>query len=143
MVELALILPIVAALLLGTITGGIAYFRKVTVLDATREGARYGASLKVSDNATWVADVQARVAQVSGGLITASQVCAALVQPTGSETSCGVADPTGASTDPIVGAPASIAKVSVSIPTSVQFFFFTQTVTLGSNVAARYERDIL
>jgi len=142
-VELALILPIVIALVLGTITGGIAYFRKITVLDSVREGARYGASLKVSDPAVWIADVQARVAQVSGGYITASQVCAALVKPTGSETSCGVPDPAGASTDPIVGAPASVVKVSVAIPTSVQFFFFSQTVTLGSNVAARYERDII
>jgi Flp pilus assembly protein TadG len=142
-VELALILPIVIALVLGTITGGIAYFRKITVLDSAREGARYGASLKIADYGTWQADVQARVAQISGGLITASQVCAALVVPTGSDTTCGVTDPAGASTDPIVNAPASIVKVSVSVPTSVQFFFFSQTVTLGSNVAARYERDII
>lgn len=142
-VELALVLPVVTALALGIITGGQAYFQKISLVDAAREGARYGASLKVADLPTWQFDVQSRIVQVSGGQLTAAQVCTALVVPTGSDTSCGVADPAGASTDPVVGAPASVVKVSVSRPAQLQAFFFTQTITLSANIAARYERDII
>lgn len=112
--ELALVLPLLMALVLGITTGGNAYFQKVSLTDAVREGGRYGASLKVTPSTVWQADIQARVAQVSGGLVTASQVCVALVVPTGSDTTCGVTDPAGASTDPVAGSPASIVKVSVS-----------------------------
>lgn len=143
MLELALVLPLLMAMALGIVTGGNAYFEKVSITDAVREGGRYGASLKISPTTTWQADVQARVAQVSGGLVTASQVCAALVVPTGSDTTCGVADPAGASTDPVVGSPASIVKVSTSIPVNLQFYFFSQTITMTVNTAARYERDII
>lgn len=141
--ELALVLPLLMALVLGITTGGNAYFQKVSLTDAVREGGRYGASLKISPTTTWQADVQARVAQVSGGLVTAGQVCAALVVPTGSDTTCGVTDPAGASTDPVVGSPASIVKVSVSVPVKLQFYFFSQTVTMTASTAARYERDII
>src|SRR6266540_570057 len=140
LVEMALVLPLVMALLLGIFTGGSAYFRKISLVDAARDGARYGASLKVGDNATWAQAVKDRVAQLSGGQVTSADVCASLVVPTGSDMACGVADPTGASTDPVVGAPASIVKVSVSTTAKVEFFFFSQNVNLNANVAARYER---
>lgn len=142
-VELALVLPVIMALALGIMTGGQAYFDKVSLTDAVREGARYGASLKVPDTSTWQQDVQARVAQISSGLVAAGSVCAALVVPTGSDTTCGVADPAGAATDPVAGAPASIVKVSVSVPVTLQFYFVTKRLTLVVSVAARYERDIL
>jgi hypothetical protein len=141
-----LTLPLIASLLLGIVTGGTAYFKKISITDAVREGARYGASLKASSVggvSFWVADVQARVAGLVPGLVAPTQVCAALVVPTGSDTTCGVADPAGAATDPVVGAPASIVKVSVSIPVKLQFFFFSSSVTLTASTAARYERDII
>jgi hypothetical protein len=153
MLELALVLPVVMALLLGMITGGIAYFKKISLVDAVREGARYGASLKwgtlagstpAQQQATWVSDVQNRVAQLAPDLIQPSQVCAALViPPTGSDMSCGVPDPIGATTDPLAGAPASIVKVSVAMPAQLQFFFFAPNVTITAFTADRYERDIL
>ncbi len=135
------------ALLLGIFTGGSAYFQKISLVDAVRDGARYGASLKhdaaSGGLAQWRQNVKNRVVELSGGQVTAAQVCAELVTPTGAETSCGVADPAGAASDPTVLAPASLVKVSVSKPTKLEFVFFTSTPTVTAKAVARYERDIL
>jgi len=41
MVEFALILPVFMMLVLGTFSGGTAYYRNITIASAAREGARY------------------------------------------------------------------------------------------------------
>ena len=145
LVEFALVLPLAISLMLGTFTGGQAYFQKISLVDATRDGARYGASLKIPTGgiADWRQAVRTRVAQLSGGQVSASQVCAQLVTPTGSDTACGVADPQGAASDPTSLTPASVVKVSVAKEARIEFVFFTITPTLTSKIAARYERDIL
>ena len=145
LVEMALVLPIAMCLLLGILTGGQAYFQKISLVDAAREGARYGASLKIptANTADWKVAVKNRVASLSGGQLTAADVCVDLVKPTGSNTACGVNDPQGAAADPTSIAPASVVKVSVSKATRIDFLFFSKTPTLTSKVAARYERDIL
>jgi len=145
LVEMAMVVPLVLALLLGVFTGGNAYFRKISLVDAAREGARYGASLKVPAGGitAWRQAVQDRVVQLSGGQTVAADVCADLIVPTGANTSCGVVDPNGASTDPVALTPASVVKVSVATSTTLEFVFFTKNTTLSAKVAARYERDIL
>lgn len=140
LVELVIVIPVVMCLTLGAFTGGDAYFRKITVTDAVREGARYGASLAVPSGVggatSWEDSVKARVAQASGGELTASVVCVKLVYPTGG-TDCGVSDPSGASSESTV----RLVKVSASKNATMQFFFLTQTFTLTGKVAGRYERD--
>ncbi|HVF14684.1 MAG TPA: TadE/TadG family type IV pilus assembly protein [Acidimicrobiales bacterium] len=147
MVELALVLPLLAAFLLGTFTGGAAYFQKISLVDAAREGARYGASLQndvtTGGLATWRLNVQNRVVQLAGGQLAAADVCVDLVTPTGSNTVCGVDDPPGAASDPTVLAPTRLVKVSATSAAHVQFFFFTVTPTLSAEVVARYEREII
>ena len=147
MVELAFVIPLLMAMLLGIFTGGHAYFQKISLVDAARDAARYGASLKHDSAsgglATWKLRVQQRVVDLAGGQIATSAVCVDLVRPTGTNTACGVADPAGASADPTVLTPASIVKVSVSKPASLKFFFFQMNPTLSAKIAARYERDIL
>jgi Flp pilus assembly protein TadG len=142
-----LVLPLVMALLLGIFTGGFAYFQKISLVDAVRDGARYGASLKhdaaSGGLAQWRQNVKNRVVELSGGQVTAAEVCAELVTPTGAETSCGLNDPAGAASDPTVLAPASLVKVSVSKPTKLEFVFFTSMPTVTAKAVARYERDIL
>lgn len=132
-------------LLLGTVTAGSAYFKKISLADAAREGARYGASLKVPVGGitAWEQAVKVRVVQLSGGELVAADVCTDLVVPTGVNSSCGVIDPTGASTDPSALNPARVVKVSVEKPTEIEFVFFNWEFNLSSKVAARYERDIL
>ena len=145
LVETALVLPLVFALLLGIFTGGNAYFTKISLADAARSGARFGASLKVpaGGTAAWGQLVRNRVAELSGGKIAASEVCADLVVPTGSNSSCGVADPSGASSDPTTLTPASLVKVSVNTSVKLDFVLFTSNPALSSKIAARYERDFL
>ncbi len=138
--EFALILPLLLALILGLFTGGQAYTDKIAVMEAVREGARYGASLPMGAGAgalsAWEAGVRNRVVDASGGGIAPANVCVAWVLPTGAS-HCGLADPTGASNEPTV----HLVKVSATKPASMQFFFFSKTTTLTGRLVARFERD--
>jgi Flp pilus assembly protein TadG len=138
LLEFALVLPLLLSLLFGIFTGGAAYFRHISVVDAVREGARYGATLAVATNGEteWKNRVKARVASYGDGQFTAGAVCAELVLPTGA-THCGVPDPPGAPSEPTV----RLVKVSVSRPVTIEFVWFSLTPTLTAKMAARYERD--
>jgi Flp pilus assembly protein TadG len=59
-VEFALVLPLVATLLLGIITGGMAFTRGIGLSNAVREGARFGATADASSGG-WAQDVIDRV----------------------------------------------------------------------------------
>src|SRR5688500_20294056 len=48
LVEFALVLPVFLMLLLGMMTGGLAYSRKLSIDQATREGARFGATVPIT-----------------------------------------------------------------------------------------------
>lgn len=61
-VELALVLPILIMLLIGTVTAGLAYSRAIGVTNAVREGARFGATADIG-SADWAADVITRTRQ--------------------------------------------------------------------------------
>ena len=144
---MALVLPMAMSALLGIFTGGNAYFMKISMVDAAREGARYGASLKAPGGSLpdWRQAVRIRVATLSGGQVEASDVCAELVVPTlvTPNTACGIPDPAGAASDPSILTPASVVKVSVRKGTKLEFLFFSSNKTLSAGAAARYERDIL
>lgn len=96
--EFALILPILAMLLLGVTTMGLAYSDHLAVTNAVREGARIGAALD-SGAAGWGNAVQTRVIETyfNAGSLPSSQICALLVdssgttvaQPSPQGTSCG------------------------------------------------------
>lgn len=142
-VETALVLPVALAVLLAIFTGGTAYYQKIGLVDAARDAARYGATLKVPTTGIddWRQAVRNRVADLSGGEVEADDVCADLIVPTGTDTTCGVDDPAGAASDPTVDSPASIVKVAVGKATRLEFIFFSTTPTVTAKVAARYERD--
>ena len=78
MVEFALILPIVVSLLMGLVTGGLAYNKKIAVTDAVRGAARYGATL--GDSSTFATSVRDRLVQLSASELTGSDVCVELVR---------------------------------------------------------------
>ena len=96
-VEFALILPLFLTLVIGTLTGGMAYNKKLDITHAGREGARYGAALDpktptstftaatchsssgAGATQTWAAAVANTVVARSQGDLTCSQVCVALV----------------------------------------------------------------
>jgi hypothetical protein len=90
LVEFALILPLFMMLLLGMFTGGLAYSRKLAVGQATREGARYGATLPLSAEPTvdlWlqrVADVAVSSSDSElSSTVPGMQVCVAYVPGSG------------------------------------------------------------
>ena len=138
--EFALVLPLLMSLVLGIYTGGQAYTNKIGVVEAVREGARYGASLEMGEDVnaltTWKALVRNRVVDASGGDVLAADVCVEWVLPIGG-TDCGVADPAGASNEATV----HLVKVSATKPAKMEFFFFTKQTTLRGQLVARYERD--
>lgn len=62
LVEFSIVLPVFTMLLLGMLTGGLAYNRKLSIAQAAREGARYGATLPITAPVTvdtWLARVAA------------------------------------------------------------------------------------
>ena len=90
LVEFALILPIFFTLMLGMFTGGLAYTRKLSITDATREGARYGATLPLSAAANtdaWLQQVAGVAVASADGEINPGEsgafVCVAYVPGTG------------------------------------------------------------
>lgn len=139
-VEFGLVLPLLLALFLGIFSGGQAYSDKISLIEAVREGARYGASLPLGTGATpvttWETGVRDRVVNASGGELVAANVCVKLVLPTGA-TDCGIADPPGAANEPTV----HLVKVSATRSTKLEFFFFTMNPLMNPQQVARFERD--
>lgn len=153
LVEFALIAPLLFALLLGIVTGAIAYNRKITMSDAVREGARYGATLVAEDPlgacttpvpatpTTWCDKVRKRVIDLSAGELTASQVCAALVdQPdtAGLPAGCSLTKP--ASPTGVTAGTRRVVKVWAARTAEIEAIIYSRTVTLTSSLAAQYER---
>lgn len=64
-VEFALILPLLAMLLLGTITAGLAYSHGLGLTNGVREGARFAATTKYpAATGNWANDVLTRTRQL-------------------------------------------------------------------------------
>jgi Flp pilus assembly protein TadG len=82
-VEFALVLPFVVLLIFGVVTTGLAYSDHLSITNAVREGARYGAAADYSASASdWADSVRSRVEQVyfnSGDSIDDDQICVKLV----------------------------------------------------------------
>lgn len=90
LVEFALILPVFMMLVLGMFSGGLAYNQKLSLTQASREGARYGATIAADQSfvsGTWASNVKDLIIQRAAGELdpsTGAQVCVALVEGTSS-----------------------------------------------------------
>lgn len=157
LIEFAMILPILAALLLGIVTVGLALNGKNSINNAAREGARYGATLPVDTTMTaWlndVADVAIRSAtgQLDNG-IDGRTLCVAYVYPAGTavkdRTSKVEIDMAGNRTYTLGqcfndGRPNDERRVQVSAARDTEIFalFFVRGVTLDGESVARFERE--
>ena len=149
LVEFALVLPLMMALILGLVTGGSAYNRKLSMTNAVREGSRFGATLDGSTS--WASSIQTRTVELATGDLTSSQVCVQRVK-NGSVVSYGgytyealgsgcssIAAPTvtASSTDCVVKVWA--ARVNQD---KLQVIFFSSNLTLTSKSIARYEGTV-
>ncbi len=141
-------LPIFMMLLLGMFTGGLAYSRKLSVAQAAREGARYGATLPIpADVDVWLGQVAALVIASGDGELTADRpgqrVCISYVTGSGvvrsrRQTGAGVvftASPC------IAGDGRSEARVQVVAGRTSTFeaLVFSRDLDLVSEAVARHE----
>lgn len=146
--EFALVLPLIAALLLGLTSGGMAYNRKISLTNGLREGARFGATLDGPTTNGWATDVQNRTVELTQGDLTVNQVCVKLVKqgtgdvysllPSGSQcaSSGEPAMPSTAATGDCV------VKIWASRPDQLQAMFFTSALTLRARAVGRYEARV-
>lgn len=143
LVEFALVLPLVVSLILGLVSGGAAYNRKLSMSGAVREGSRFGATLDGSAN--WATYVRNRTAELSTGDLTTNNVCVALVNAatgavvpgysvSGSSCSSVAAPPT-----PATATTGCVVKIWAARGDQLQALFFTTNLTLTSKSVARYE----
>lgn len=141
LVEFAMVFPLLAMLLFGTLTGGIVLDRKMTLTHATREAARYGATVPASQfpGNTWAEHVRQVAVSRSGGLLETADVCVALISPTGvtlSQAGSGCPFPDGATTGQRV-------QVVVTRPDGadvISGIFFQITPQLSSSATAQHEQ---
>jgi Flp pilus assembly protein TadG len=158
--ELAIALPILVMLLLGTVTTGLAFFNHISLNGATREASRFGATYPEEDAASpegWFVDV-ATVAQVAaagalGDGIAARSICVALGTEGGSvrhylvesgdpinggtyaDTWC----PTGAPNLPAASGHEAV-QIVLERDAVIQALFFSTTVHLDADATTRFER---
>jgi Flp pilus assembly protein TadG len=149
-VEFALVLPIVVAILLGIFTGGIALNHKLSITEAAREGARYGATVPQNQCATscggldWAHLVQSAASSRANG--DATSVCVALVTGSGgslaavgsSYTTAGGTSPCFADSGPDTGLRVQVQVQRVG--DQLQYLFGNKNLTLVASSTARYEQ---
>lgn len=146
LIEFALMAPLIFALLVGMITGGVSLSRKNSMTNAVREGARLGAT--ITADGLWADAVRARVVELSSGDLTTSQVCVKLVKkgPPGPTTvlqSSSCAGALAGEEPSVADVPAGDCAVLVwaQRPTEIEAVFFSMDITLDSDSVSRYERD--
>ena len=159
MVEMALIAPVLFMLLLGMVTAGLTYSRKIALDTAARDGSRYGATLPVSNYASlnlWLAAVATSAQQsATGDLgtgVAGRSICVAYVYPSGTlatdkttmlvRTDAGDAYSTGSSATCFTdGQPAATRRVQVSLTrqSAIEAVFYTSNLTLNAQGLTKFE----
>jgi Flp pilus assembly protein TadG len=160
LVEFALILPLFMTLILGMVSGGIAYNQKLSMTNAAREAARYGATLPVgsftgTDQLTqWLDSVATTAVSASTSQVPTSApgrvICVAYVSPgavaekdiTRSRSVTGTGTPAYANSQCYSdGRPATERRVQVVIQREGEIELLIQrfTPTLRAESTARFE----
>lgn len=146
LVEFALVLPLFMMLILGMFTGGLAYSRKLSIAQAAREGARYGATLPAPGTDAWLTQVAGLVIDSSDGelepLRPGQAVCVAYVTPTSARRREQVGTAFSFSNAPCLPADGRTeARVQVvgSRTSELEAVVFSRTLTLSSHAVARHE----
>ncbi len=147
-VEFALVLPLLMALLVGTMTAGLSYNRILGVSDGVHEGARFGATAPISGS--WGSTVQQQTTALTylnlpgrTPVVAADRVCAQLVSAPSTivqSSSCSLATAAPATPAGVV-AGTCLVKVWAEIPVEIDLVVlgsFTPMVKRQS--VALYER---
>ena len=145
-------LPVFLMLLLGMMTGGLAYSRKLSVAQAAREGARFGATLPITAStpvSAWLPRVGALTISSSDGELESGRpgryVCIAHVPASGTAQRWEVSG----SATPVLSTGTCIADDGRAGETRVQVvgrrtseleaLVFSRNLTVSSHAVARFE----
>lgn len=151
LVEFALVLPVFMMLLLGMLTGGLAYNRKLSVAQAGREGARYGATLPITAALPvdgWLAKVaQVTIASSDGELAPdrpGQMVCVAHVDSAGTARQRRQTGSTVSLADaPCIADDGRAGETRVQVVTrrdsKLEALVFSRDLDLTSRAVARFE----
>lgn len=157
LVEFALVLPILASLLLGIVTAGLALNSNNSLNNAARESARYGATLPVDPTMSGWLDDLADVAKDSatGDLndgVAGRTICVAYVYPNGSDAldstarlmidAAGTPTYANGATCFADGRPDDERRVQVNVERDADLLtiFFNTTLDLDARSVSRFER---
>lgn len=157
LVEFAFVLPVLMMLLMGIVTGGVAFNRGISVENAARETARYAATLPVDGDITaWLNDVaDVAIGSATGDLDDGEQgrqVCVAYVYPDGTEANdqttrllvdaAGSRTVTTAQTCFSDGRPDDERRVQVRLErqSDLILVFWGRTLTVSGESTTRFER---
>lgn len=152
LVEFALVLPVFLMVVLGMLTGGLAYSRKLSIAQAAREGARFGATLPITTSVpigTWLTRVSDLTIASSDGELGPDRpgrfVCVAYVQASGTamrRQTVGAASPVVES-QPCIADDGRSGEARVQIVASrtseLEVLVYSRTLTLSSHAVARAE----
>lgn len=164
--EFAIIMPLFFMLVFGMFTGGIMYDRQQSVNHSVREGARYGATVPLTeyktlagttDGVTWATNVWNVTVQRAVGTLddtTTRTGCVAVVfrNPVEPYPSGGTPYYYATATyTPPAGTPANVCfddggadgstrvQVAASVPGELNAIFFSMTVTLSGRGISKHE----
>jgi Flp pilus assembly protein TadG len=152
LVEFALVLPLLVSLTLGIFGAGIVLNQRLSVTQAGREGARYGSTVPIDQctppancsGSTWAKLVQDVTAERSAGAVTATNVCAALVQGPGTApTALGASFTTAGGSLPCFVDESSDTgrrvQIRITLQTQIDTGLMTIPVTLVTEAVTRFE----
>ena len=152
-VEFAIIFPVFMLITLGMLTGGITLTHQLSVTQAAREAARYGATVPQDQCAvpancgglTWAQLVQSLAVQRSGGDVTTANVCVALVSGVGTapaavDSSHTTAGGTAACYVDNSADDGLRVQVSLTRPDQIQLMVSTISINLISHATSRFEK---
>jgi len=125
-------------LLFGMLSGGVVMNRRMSVTHATREAARYGATVPIDQLGTpaaWADHVRDVAVERSGGVLSDAQICVALMDGTVVEASTGGV--------PCIAGDINTGhrvQVTATLPNeSINAIFLRVHVTVESDATAKYE----
>lgn len=150
--EFALVFPLIVFLVFGIFGAGIVLNQRMSVTQASREGARFGSTIPQDQctpttncsGMTWAELVQAITAERSADAVEVSDVCVALVSGPGSApVAVGPTFTTAGGTAPCYvdnsSDPGQRVQVRVGLTTEVEAALMTVPVTLNANALTRFE----
>lgn len=147
-VEFALVLPILIMIMFGIFYGGLAYDRQLTLSQAAREAARFGATLDGAPDPTFFDDVFDVALGTAGRHIDAANpagdwyACVTFVDASGTpSTQSRGTVPAGGCTPQGTSPTGARVQVIVSRPASLELVFFRAQPRLRGEAFARYEGD--